>query len=153
MNKSKKIVSLAILLVMAIFQLSFISNIQRAVAGPLNLNNQEGMTPGSGQIDTAFGTNPNKDVREIIVSYVQIFLGLLGLIFVVLIVLAGYKYMMAAGDSKATEDSLSQIKNAVIGLVIILAAYGVTVFVGSQINTATSGTTTMNSAFFEIFYV
>ncbi|MBU4205154.1 pilin [Patescibacteria group bacterium] len=152
MNKSKKIVSFAILLVMAAFQMSFMSNVHQVIAGPLNLNNQEGMAPGSGQIDSAFGTNPNKDVREIIVSYVKIFLGLLGLIFVILIILAGYKYMMA-GDNKVTEEALSQIKNAVIGLAIILAAYGVTIFVGNQINTATSSTTLIDSAFFDIFYV
>jgi len=152
MNKSKKIISFAIVLIMAVFHLSFVSHIQLAIAGPLNLDNQEGMSADSRGIGSAFGSNPDKDIREIVVNYIKMFLGFLGMIFVILILVAGYKYMMANGDSKVTEEALTQIKNAIIGLVIILAAYGIAVFVGNEINTATSDAS-FTGLFFDIFYV
>lgn len=150
MNKSKKIISLAILLVMAVFQFSFVININQVSAD--FWGEQEGMSANNNNIGSAFGSNAEKDVREIVITYVKIFLGLLGLIFVLLILFAGYKYMMANGDSKVTEEALDHIKNAVIGLAIILAAYGIVVFVGKEINNATSDAA-FTSLFFEIFYV
>jgi len=143
MNKSKKIISLAILLVIALFQLSSVPAIHNVMAGPLDLNNQEGLNNASGDIGgVAFGAGGNTDIRIIVVSYIKIFLGLLGMIFVILIMMAGYKYMMAS-EEKETKEALDKIKHAVIGLVIILASYGITVFVAKQINGATSGNFSM----------
>ncbi len=79
------------------------------------------------------------DIREIIVIYIQIFLGFLGLLFVILIIIAGFKYMTANGDDGVVKESINRIKQATIGLVIILASYGFTVFIADQINRATSG--------------
>ena len=56
-------------------------------------------------------------------------LGLLGILFLVLIVYAGYLWMTAGGEEQQIEKSKSYIKNSVIGLVIILAAFGITRFV------------------------
>jgi cytochrome bd-type quinol oxidase subunit 2 len=137
MNKTKKIVSFAILLTLTVIQLGFVVNTNQVLAGEL-WSNQEGMKNKSGEIGDAFGANADKDIRSIVVSYIDIFLGLLGLIFTVLIVFAGYKYMTSNGDEKMTKDAINQIKYAAIGLLIILAAYALTAFIATQINMATS---------------
>ncbi len=56
-------------------------------------------------------------------------LSLLGVIFIILIILAGFKWMTSSGDAKKVEEARENIKNAVIGLVVVLAAYAITKFV------------------------
>lgn len=78
----------------------------------------------------AFGTTgAPKDIRIIVSQVIRVFLGFLGIIFVYLIVLAGYKWMTAAGDTAKVDEAKKQLQTGVIGLVIILAAYSITVFI------------------------
>ncbi len=56
-------------------------------------------------------------------------LGLLGVVFVVLIILAGFKWMMTQGDATKVKAAKDMMIQAVIGLIIILVAYGITNFV------------------------
>ncbi len=80
-------------------------------------------------------------IGKIVATVIQAVLGLLGLIFLVLIIMAGFKWMTAGGDEKKVEEATASLKSAVIGLVIVLSAYTITYFVlktlpfsGSQIN-------------------
>jgi len=50
-------------------------------------------------------------------------LGLTGIILFVIILVSGFNYATAGGDSKKTEDAISQIRNAIIGLFIIGFAF------------------------------
>jgi len=78
------------------------------------------------------GSNPS-DIRVIIARLVKVFLGFMGIVFIALIVWAGYKYMTAQGDSSQVEAAVGQIRTGVIGLVIIVAAYAITTFVADKI--------------------
>lgn len=83
-------------------------------------------------------TDEPTDIRVIIGRVIRVFLGLLGIVFVVLIVLAGYKWMSAAGDSGKVDEAKDQLQTGAIGLLIVLAAYGVTIFVFRAILIATN---------------
>ena len=76
--------------------------------------------------DQAFGDQTPKDVREITVLVIKVFLGFLGIIFLVLIISAGFKYMTSAGNEEKVKEALDQIKTGVIGLIIIMASYAIT---------------------------
>lgn len=56
-------------------------------------------------------------------------LSLLGVIFIIMVILAGFKWMTAQGDAKKVEEARDNIKNAVMGLVVVLAAYAITKFI------------------------
>lgn len=56
---------------------------------------------------------------------VSVFIGLLGIIFVVLIILAGYNWMTAAGDSGKVDKAKETLWRAVIGLIITVGAYAI----------------------------
>lgn len=71
----------------------------------------------------------SNDPRYIAVTLIKVALGLLGTIFFAQIVYAGYMWMTAGGDSKKVETAQKYIKNGVIGLVIILASYGIVLLV------------------------
>jgi hypothetical protein len=77
------------------------------------------------------------DVRMIIIRIILVFLQLLALIFLVYIFWAGFTWMTAAGDSKKVDDAKHQIKAAIFGLFIILAAWGITKWILSNVANVT----------------
>lgn len=82
----------------------------------------------------AAGFEENASATQIVAVVIQAFIGLLGVIFVVLIVLAGYNWMTAGGDSGKVEKAKDTIMKAIIGLVIIVAAYSISYFVFSSLD-------------------
>ena len=60
---------------------------------------------------------------------VKAFLSLLGIIFVILIILAGYNWMTANGDEEKVKKAQDTIKRAIIGLVIVVSARAIWDFV------------------------
>jgi len=92
-------------------------------------DNQEGLG-NSNQVGQAFGEDDGtpKDIREIVALVISVFLQFLGIIFVALIVMAGFNYMTSQGNEEKIEKALSQIKTGVIGLVIIMSAYAITTY-------------------------
>lgn len=73
------------------------------------------------------------DVPSIAGTVIQAGLGATGIIFFVLVVYAGFKWMMSQGNSEQIEKSRDTIVAAGIGLVIVIAAYAVTNFVTTRI--------------------
>lgn len=73
--------------------------------------------------------SPTTSLGETISMIIRIILGFLGIIFVILIILAGFKYMTAAGNDEKVKEAVKQITNAAIGLLIILSSYAITVFI------------------------
>jgi hypothetical protein len=72
-----------------------------------------------------FGVQPGgeRDVRMVAVQIVNVALTLLAALLLILLVIAGFKYMLSGGNESKAKDALAQIKNAIIGLVIVLAAW------------------------------
>ncbi len=86
-------------------------------------------------VATNAGYSPSNDltVDERISSLVATFLSLLGVIFMVLMIYGGYNWMTAAGDEAKIDKAKDTIRAAIIGLIIVIAAYGISVFVISRI--------------------
>ncbi len=84
-------------------------------------------------------TGEPKDIRIIATNIIKIFLGFLGLIFVVLIIVGGYKYMTAQGNEEKVKEAVGQIKVAVIGLAIILSSYAITHFIAERLRRGVTG--------------
>ncbi len=76
---------------------------------------------------------------QIIAVVIQAALSLLGIIFLVIIVFAGYRWMTAAGNEESIQKAQDSIKRAIIGLVIVLMAYAITYFVFNQLPFTGSG--------------
>ena len=56
-------------------------------------------------------------------------IGLLGLVFIILIILAGFKWMRANGNEEEVKKATQSIKEAIIGLVLTLSAWTIWTFV------------------------
>lgn len=80
----------------------------------------------------------NKDPRTIVANVIKIILGFLGIVAVIIILLGGFKWMTAGGNEEKVGEARKLIGQGVIGLVIILAAFGIATFVINSLLTATS---------------
>ncbi|MFH1232591.1 MAG: hypothetical protein V1651_01850 [Patescibacteria group bacterium] len=75
----------------------------------------------------------NISVIDVIGYGIQAILGLLGIIFLILILYAGFNWMTAAGDEEKVTKAKETLSRAIIGLVIIVSAYLITIFVFSKL--------------------
>jgi hypothetical protein len=78
------------------------------------------------------GTEQVGDINLIIGGIVKIALSLIGLIFFVLVVYAGYLWMIARGEEEKAKKAQKIIIDSLIGLVIVISGYAITVLVLSQ---------------------
>jgi len=78
-------------------------------------------------------TNNNQGLGIIVGQVISAFLGLLGIIFVILIIYSGFKWMTAGGSPEDVKKAQDTIKRAIIGLIIIASAYAITYFVLSSL--------------------
>ncbi|MDA3802408.1 MAG: pilin [Patescibacteria group bacterium] len=56
-------------------------------------------------------------------------LSLLGIIFVILIIVGGFKWMTAGGNEESVKTATNYIKRAIIGLIITLSSYAIWEFI------------------------
>ncbi len=83
------------------------------------------------------GFNINEgSIAKIVAQVIYGFLGLLGIIFIILILISGYNWMTAGGEEQKVEKAKQYIKRAIIGLIICVAAYSITYFVFSALDKA-----------------
>jgi len=92
-----------------------------ALADNSLINSQEGFD----ELGGIFSGQP-EDIRITVAKMINIALGFLGVIFIGLTVFAGFQYMTSGGNQEKTSHAVGLLKNAVIGLLIILAAWSIT---------------------------
>ncbi len=80
-------------------------------------------------IGTTIGADATNTLPEIIGNVIRVLLSVLGIIFVVLVVYAGFLYLTAAGEDTKVKKAKTLLTQSVIGLVIIVAAYAIAAFV------------------------
>lgn len=79
------------------------------------------------------------DLPQLIGGLINAFLSVLGIIFVVLVIYAGYLWMTAGGDVAKVDKAKKLLGQAVIGIIIIVAAYAISAFVIDRIVDAAKG--------------
>jgi type IV secretory pathway VirB2 component (pilin) len=92
------------------------------------------VTQGTLQTATGLGA---QDPRTIAASVINVLLGFLGIIAVVLIIAGGFMWMTAAGNDDKIGTARKIMTAGVIGLVIVLAAFGIARFVINALTSAT----------------
>ncbi|MFH1111779.1 MAG: TrbC/VirB2 family protein, partial [Patescibacteria group bacterium] len=77
----------------------------------------------------------NTDLIPAVANIINILLGFLGVIAIVIIIIAGFKWMTAAGNEEQISSAKKMLGAGIIGLVIILAAFAIASFVMSNLTT------------------
>ncbi len=80
----------------------------------------------------------NQDPRISVAKLINIVLGFLGILSLVLIMYAGFKWMTAAGNDEQVVSAKKLLSAGIIGLVIILSAFALAGFVLDAIFRATT---------------
>ena len=80
-----------------------------------------------------------RDPREIAAQVVNIILGFLGIVAVIIVLAGGFKWMTAGGNQDKVDEAKKLMSAGVIGLIIVLAAFGIARFIiDSLVNATTS---------------
>jgi cbb3-type cytochrome oxidase subunit 3 len=87
-------------------------------------------TRNTGNLNTAL---INKSPQQVVGTVVGAILSLLGVIFFLLIFYGGMRWMLAEGNEQEVEKAKEILVAASIGLVIVLAAYAITAYIGAQL--------------------
>ncbi|MBU4257153.1 hypothetical protein KJ586_02350 [Patescibacteria group bacterium] len=98
-------------------------------AGLLNTETASDIKSQAQGFSAFAGFDDSTTIGGVIALVVQAFLGLLGIIFLILIITAGYNWMTAGGEEEKIRKAKDMIQRAIIGLIIIIAAYAITYFV------------------------
>ncbi len=130
--KSKKFLLLFLILLFGFFSFSFCladtssQNLNDAFGKPL-----EDAAKGAGYDQS------QKDITSIISIIINLALSFLGVIFLGLMIYGGYYWMTARGEEEKVTKAKDTITRAIVGLVIVVAAYAISVFVVNSIESKT----------------
>ena len=76
----------------------------------------------------------HSSLPEIAGAVIKAILGLLGVVFLCLILYAGYTWLTAEGEPDKVKKAKNMITNSIIGLIIVLASYSIALFVVEALN-------------------
>lgn len=74
----------------------------------------------------------NVEPSALVAGMIKLALSFLAVIFLVIIILSGVKWMTAGGDEESVRKAKTTLQNAVIGLLIVFAAYAITYFIFNE---------------------
>lgn len=95
----------------------------------------QGLKNAPGKLGTTAakaGTESTGNIENVVGTGIRTALTLVGLIFLVLMVYAGYLWMTARGEESQIDKAKDIISAALIGLVVVLGAYAITTLVISR---------------------
>ncbi len=99
-----------------------------------NINSEERTDAFAGQAGLLAPSH-----TTIIENIVKVSLSLLAVVFLILIIYSGFEWMTAGGSEEKVKKAKGRIKNATIGVIIVLFSYIITSFIFSTIECSTTG--------------
>jgi cbb3-type cytochrome oxidase subunit 3 len=127
--KAKFILTFFLLCSIGLFNISLVQAGNLGDAFKKNLEDVAGPSGAGYKADAA--------PEAIIGSIVQVALSFLGVIFLVLMVYGGFLWMTARGNEEQVAKAKNLITAAIIGLIIVLAAYAISYVLIEKIGTKT----------------
>lgn len=79
-------------------------------------------------------------LTNIIAGIINAFLGIIGIVLVILLIYGGVMWMTASGSPDQLKKAKAIIVNAVVGLIIVVAAYAIALYVTQALVTAVTTT-------------
>lgn len=112
MLKSKKIISLSLVIFLAILLLKFSTPSAQAdvtLSDPFNLK--------------------GKDLTEVILRILQVSLGFVGIVALLMFIIGGFEFLMSGGNQNLIKKGKDTLVWASIGIVVILLSYSILKFI------------------------
>ena len=109
---------------------------QADAGGPAETTNNTltnlGKTGKEAKFDSA-----QQDPTVIIASVISYALGLIGVLFMLLAIYAGFLWMTAQGNEEQIKKAKTMLVNAVVGVAIVSMAYAITLFIANVVTSST----------------
>jgi amino acid transporter len=80
-------------------------------------------------LDSGYQEAEISSMSQYVGTVIEVFFSLLGIIFTVLILYAGFKWMKARGREEEVKAAQDIIRRAIIGLIITVSAYAISNFI------------------------
>ncbi len=122
--------------------LVFMSLCMLATAGAATVYATETATPKSiqGQINANLETvrstakyKQEPTLAGVIGSIIQFILGIVGLIFLIMMSVAGFKWLTSQGEEKKVGEALNLLNHSIYGLVFTMSVYALTVYITNEL--------------------
>ena len=115
------------------FSIFFVSNIALAQTEPQVSEGYKSISDATKSQTGAFmntsGLQSSTRADNIVGSIIKTVLSLLGIVFLILMIISGYQWMIAGGNEDQVSKAKDRIRNAIIGIIIVVLAYAITAFV------------------------
>ena len=133
----KKFIKLEILVVVIL--LAMLAAVNLASASFLKPNVRNNIDLDAGIVgETAGYEDLGKDSALLLVqTVINVFLSIIGVLLLVYILYAGYNWLTAQGEEEKVTKAKDTLKRAIVGAIIIVAAYAISIFVMSGIEQGT----------------
>lgn len=92
-----------------------------------------------GGIAESAGANTYEKPQELIGAGISAALTLVGLIFLILMIYAGYLWLTARGEEEPINKAKKIIVSSIIGFVLVASAYSITFFIGNRFEQGSKG--------------
>lgn len=128
MDLHKRFIKIGIL--GAIFLLAMLVSVNfSSAAGFIKPDVRNNIGNGAQNVGSTAGYESSVDLASVVGVVIQAFLGILGVIFLIYMLYAGYNWMIAQGDEEKVTKAKDTIQRAIIGLIVIIAAYAISYWV------------------------
>ena len=87
---------------------------------------------------SAWGTTASDSLPVVIGNIISVLLGLLGLVFLVLVVYAGFLYLTAQGEDAQVKKAKAILTKGVIGMMLAVGSYAITNVVVDAVTVVTT---------------
>lgn len=135
MGKSKNLV---IKKMVILILLIFVFNINFCFAAGENLKDAFGKPFWWAAENAGYNITASENNAEAMISLaINTVLSFIGVIFLVLAIYGGYTWMTARGNEELVTKAKNTLTNAIIGLILVLAAYGISWYVVKVLGDAT----------------
>lgn len=128
------------ILIITVFliSLALVVNISNCQAKFIDSNTKSAIdiyAEGAG-IDS-YETTSGDNIFGLVQTVINAFLGLIGVLFLIYMLYAGYNWLTAQGDEEKVTKAKDTIRRAIIGVIIVVAAYAISIFVVSKLEVGT----------------
>lgn len=102
-----------------------------AAGDPFDSSNSKGQACAgiSGTQNAGACNTPSKSLETIIKNILNFLSAIIGIVAVIMVMVAGFKYITAGGDSGNVSSAKSTLTYAIVGLIIVAMAQFITQFV------------------------
>lgn len=109
-------------------------NVSTSTAACAGANLDASAVAGGTAVNCDTGTDEDARINDLVVTIINIFTWVVGVVAVIMIIIAGFRYVVSGGDSGSVGGAKNTIIYAIVGLIVVILAQVIVRFVVQNIN-------------------